>query len=33
MIYALDASAMVALLRNEPGAEVVRQLLRDSVTT
>jgi predicted nucleic acid-binding protein len=33
MNYALDASAMVALLRNEPGAEVVRQLLRDTVNT
>jgi predicted nucleic acid-binding protein len=29
MIYALDASAMVALLRNEPGEDVVRRLLRD----
>ena len=33
MIYALDTSAMVALLRNEPGAEVVRQLLRDTTNT
>jgi predicted nucleic acid-binding protein len=33
MIYALDASAMVAYLRSEPGADVVRQLLRDTTHT
>jgi predicted nucleic acid-binding protein len=33
MIYALDASAMVAYLRSEPGADVVRQLLRDTTNT
>jgi predicted nucleic acid-binding protein len=30
MNYALNASAMIAYLKNEPGAEVVRQLLRDT---
>jgi uncharacterized protein with PIN domain len=33
MIYALDASAMVAYLRSEPGADLVRQILRDTTHT
>ncbi len=29
MIYVLDASAIIAWLRNEPGADVVEQAIRD----
>lgn len=30
MIYVLDSSAMIALANNEPGANVVADLLADS---
>ena len=29
MIYVLDACAMIAWLRNEPGADIVDQAIRD----
>jgi len=31
VIYVIDASAMIAYLRAEPGGQVVRDLLRDPV--
>jgi predicted nucleic acid-binding protein len=33
MTLIFDASAMIAYVRDEPGAEVVRQLLRDTANT
>ena len=33
MIYVLDGNAMIAFLRGEPGADVVRLLLRDGANT
>jgi uncharacterized protein with PIN domain len=33
MIYTLDTSAMIAFLRSEPGADVVRHLLVDAGNT